>query len=152
MIEAHINLTCLRQKGVRADNQVAKGNTRKEKEMKGKGKREERETTITFNEKDETAHIWTFSQMVYRMLKKRGHEPVEDTEQSARFEVPKKCVSIRKPRVLTEKQKTDLTKRAVSMRNALINSRQKATNSSEQGVGSHEARSSRDKRASLEEL
>ena len=112
--------------------------------MKAKGPRIERETTITFNEEEETAHIWTFSQMEYRMLKKRGYEPVQDAERSARFEVPKKYVSIRKPRVLTKKQKTDLTKRAVFMRNALINSRQKATNSSEQRVGSHEARSSRD--------
>jgi len=112
--------------------------------MKAKGPRIERDTTITFNEEEETAHIWTSSQPMYRKLKKNGYEPVEDTEQSARFEVPKKCVRIRKPRVLTEKQKTDLTKRAVLMRNALINSRQKATNSSEQGVGSHKARSSRD--------
>jgi len=112
--------------------------------MKGQGKREERETTITFNEKDPTAHIETFSQLTYRMLKKRGYEPVEDRERSACFKVPKKCVNIRKPRVLTEKQKADLTKRAVFMRNALINSRQKAPNSSEQGLGSHKARSSQD--------
>ena len=78
------------------------------------------------------------------MLKKQGYEPVEDSERSAWFKVPKKCVSIRKPKVLTEKQKTNLTKRAVFMRNALINSRKKAPNSLEQGVGSHEARISRD--------
>ena len=66
--------------------------------MKAKGPRNERETTITFNEEEETAHIWTAFQPVYRMLKKLGYEPVEDTERSARFEVPKKRVRIRKRR------------------------------------------------------
>ena len=103
--------------------------------MKGKGIRQERETVIVFNEADDSASIWTASEPVYRKLKRLGYEPVEDTERSATFEVPKKCVSIRKPKVLTEKQKTNLTKRAVFMRNALINSREKASNSSEQGVG-----------------
>jgi len=112
--------------------------------MKGTGKREERETTITINEKDPTADIWTASELWYRKLKKLGHEPVEDRERSACFKVPKKCVNIRKPRVLTKKQKADLTKRAVFMRNTLINSRQKTPNSFEQGVGSHKARSSQD--------
>jgi len=112
--------------------------------MKGKEIRQERETVIVFNEADTLASIWTFSESVYRRLKKQGYVPVEDSERSAKFEVPKKCVSIRKPKVLTEKQKTNLTKRAVSMRNALINSREKAPNSFKQGVGSHEARSSQD--------
>ncbi len=112
--------------------------------MKGKGPRYERETSITFNEEDETAQIWTFSEPMYRKLIKMGFSPSEDNERSASFTVPKKCVSIRKLRVMTDKQKTDLSKRAILMRNALINSREKAPNSSEQGVGSHEARSSRD--------
>ncbi len=103
--------------------------------MKGKGVRQERETVINYNEADASAFIWTASERVYRKLKKQGYEPVKDTERSARFEIPKKCVSIRKPKVLTERQKTNLTKRAVFMRNALINSREKAPNSSEQGVG-----------------
>jgi len=103
--------------------------------MKGKGIKQERETVIAFNEADPSASVWTASESVYRKLKKQGYKPVEDTERSATFEVPKKCVSIRKPKVLTEKQKTNLTKRAVFMRNALINSREKASNSSEQGVG-----------------
>ena len=64
---------------------------------------------------------------------------MEDRERSASFKVPKKCVSVRKPKVLTEKQKTNLIKRAVFMRNDLITSRAKAPNSPEQGVGSHEA-------------
>ena len=112
--------------------------------MRAKGPRYERETTIRFNEEEEIAHIWTASQPMYRRLRKMGYCPSEDNERSAIFKVPKKCVSIRKLKVLTEKQKTNLTKRAVFMRNALINSREKAPNSLEQGVGSHETRSSRD--------
>ncbi len=72
--------------------------------MKGKGSRRERETIINFNEEEKTAHIWTASERVYRKLKKLGYEPVEDTERSARFEIPKKCVSIRKPISISNKQ------------------------------------------------
>jgi len=72
--------------------------------MKGKGPRRERETIISFNEEEETAHVWTASESVYRRLKKQGYEPVEDTERSARFEVPKKCVSIRKAVAISDKQ------------------------------------------------
>jgi len=119
---------------------MAKGNPRKEGiKMKGKGPRIERETIIRLNEEEEIAHIGTASGPMYRRLKKLGFDPTEDGERWASFKVPKKCVSIRKPKVLTEKQKTNLTKRAVFMRNALINSREKAPNPSEQGVGSHEA-------------
>ena len=150
-----VNRPCLHQKrsACRESVKMAKGNPRKDgTTMKGKGPRIERDTTISFNEEEATAHIWTASQPMYRRLRKMGYCPFEDNERSASFNVPKKCVSVRKPKVLTEKQKTNLTKRAVFMRNALINSREKAPNSSEQGVGSHEVRSSRDKRASLEEL
>ncbi len=72
--------------------------------MKGKGIRQERETVIVFNEADDSASIWTASERVYRRLKKQGYEPVKDTERSARFEIPKKCVSIRKPISTSNKQ------------------------------------------------
>ncbi len=103
--------------------------------MKGQGQKQERETIITYNEANPLASVWTASGSVYRRLRKMGYCPSEDNERSAIFKVPKKCVSVRKPKVLTEKQKTNLIKRAVFMRNALINSREKAPNSSEQGVG-----------------
>jgi len=99
--------------------------------MKGKGPRRERETTISFNEEEDTAQVWTASEPMYRKLRKKGYYPSEDNERSATFLVPKKQVSIRKIKVLTEKQKTTLTKRAGFMRNALINTREKAPNSSE---------------------
>ncbi len=72
--------------------------------MKGQGKKGERETVINYNEADASASIWTASERVYRKLKKLGYEPVEDSERSARFEIPKKCVSIRKPIATSEKQ------------------------------------------------
>jgi len=78
--------------------------------MKGKGIRQERETIITFNEAEETARIWTASESVYKQLKKRGYFPREDHEDSATFEVPKKSISIRKPRGLSEKQRVHLSK------------------------------------------
>ena len=61
--------------------------------------------------------------------------PTEDNERSASFKVPKQYITIRKPRVLTEKQKTDLARRAVFMRIALINSREKSRNSAGQAKG-----------------
>ncbi len=72
--------------------------------MKGKGIKQERETIIAFNEADPSASVWTASESVYRRLKKQGYEPVEDTERSATFEIPKKCVSIRKPIATSKKQ------------------------------------------------
>ncbi len=72
--------------------------------MKGKGQKQERETVISYNEADSLASIWTASEPEYRRLKKLGYEPVEDRERSAWFEVPKKCVSIRKPVATSEKQ------------------------------------------------
>ncbi len=78
--------------------------------MKGKGIREERETVIRWDEAGDTANIWTASESVYKQLKKRGYFPVEDHEDSAAFEVPKKSISIRKPRVLSEKQRVRLSK------------------------------------------
>ena len=78
--------------------------------MKGRGPRQERETTITFNEVEGTASIWTSSELMCRKLKKLGFDPVEDRDRSATFEIPKKCISVRKPKILSEKQ------RAVSLK------------------------------------
>ncbi len=91
--------------------------------MKGKGPRYERQTSITFNEEEETAQIWTASKPVYSKLKKLGHEPVEDRERSASFKVPKKCVSIRKPVASSEKQLKALEKaRALAKAQSILDS------------------------------
>ncbi len=79
--------------------------------MKGKGLRSERETVIIFNEAEDTASIWTASGVIYRKLKKLGYSPTEDNDRSASFEVPKKCVSIRKLKALSENQRAVLRER-----------------------------------------
>ena len=78
--------------------------------MKGQGIKGERETVINYNEADSSASIWTASERVYRRLKKQGYEPVEDTERSATFKIPKKRVSIRKPISTSNKQLKALEK------------------------------------------
>ena len=77
---------------------------------KGKGPRIERETVITFTEKEEVARIWTGSETVYRRLRRLGYEPVEDMERSAIFEIPKKCVSLRKTVAISKKRLKALEK------------------------------------------
>ncbi len=84
--------------------------------MKGKGPRQERETTITFSEVEDTASIWTASEPMYRKLKKLGFYPVEDRDRSATFNIPKKCVSVRRPVVLSEERKAILRERGLRLR------------------------------------
>lgn len=65
--------------------------------MIGKGPKHERETVITFNEIDTTAQIWTASEVVYRKLKKNGYFPVNESDRSASFEVPRRQIRLPKP-------------------------------------------------------
>ena len=88
--------------------------------MTGKGPRLERETTITFNEVEDTALVWTASEPMYRKLKKLGFYPVEDRDRSATFQVPKKSVSIRKPIVLSEEQREALRERGKALGNGVF--------------------------------
>ncbi len=90
--------------------------------MTGKGPRLERETTITFNEVEDTALVWTASEPMYRKLKKLGFYPVEDRDRSATFRVPRKCVSIRKPIVLSEELLEALRKRGKALANGIFSS------------------------------
>ena len=95
----------------RSAMKITKGNPRKEgTTMKGKGPRIERETIIRLNEEEEIAHIGTASGPMYRKLKKLGFDPTEDGERWAIFEVPKKCVSVRKPIASSDKQLKALEK------------------------------------------
>jgi hypothetical protein len=71
--------------------------TNKESWMKGKGPRDERETIINFNEAEPCASIWTASEPMYRKLLKLGYEPIEGSDRSATFEVPKRLVAIASP-------------------------------------------------------
>ena len=84
--------------------------------MKAKGPKIERETIIRWDEVNPSAEIWTASQHVYRKLVKQGHVPKEDGERSASFDVPKRWVSVRRPRVLSEKQREALQNHGFSSR------------------------------------
>ena len=90
--------------------------------MKGKGPRQERETTITFTEVEGTASIWTSSEPMYRKLKKLGFYPVEDRDRSATFEIPKKCVSFRRVVVRSEEQREAMRKRGKALGNGVFSS------------------------------
>ena len=76
---------------------------RNEKVMKGEGSRIERETTIVFNEEEETASIWTASDTVYRRLLKRLGRAylTQDGERHAVFTFPKEFLGL--PRLKTKK-------------------------------------------------
>jgi predicted secreted protein len=60
----------------------------------------ERETTITFNEAEDTATVWTASPVVHRRLAKRGIMPMQESqgaspgEASWSYQLPKKWVRI----------------------------------------------------------
>jgi hypothetical protein len=78
----------------------------KEKKMKAKGLRQERETIINFNDAEDIASVWTASKTVYRALTKKGYSPVADDERSARFEIPKADIRLPRPkRKLTPEQR-----------------------------------------------
>jgi len=48
--------------------------------------------------------------VVYRRLKKIGYYPHEDRERSATFEIPKRCVSLRRPIAISPKRLKALQK------------------------------------------
>ena len=56
--------------------------------MKGKGPKHERETIINFNEEDDTASIWTATEVVYRRLMKLGYMPSRDTSVQPSLKCP----------------------------------------------------------------
>ena len=88
--------------------------------MKGKGPRDERETIINFNEAEPYASIWTASQPMYRKLLKLGYEPIEGSDRSATFEVPKRLVAIRKPRTISDAHRTSLAGKARLLRSGTV--------------------------------
>jgi hypothetical protein len=93
--------------------------------VKARGPKGERETVITFNDADDIADIWAASNGTYKKLIKSGHKPTEDNERSASFRIPKKCVSLRKPKPTSEKRRQALARvrgraRGESNENGLI--------------------------------
>ena len=61
------------------------------------GPTEERETIILWNEKDNTATIWTASGTINRRLRKYGWVPTEEGERHAVFTIPKDRVRLPRP-------------------------------------------------------
>jgi hypothetical protein len=98
--------------------------------LKGKGPRQERETIINFNEAEPNASIWTASEPMFRKLLKLGYEPIEGSDRSATFEVPKRLVSVRKPRKITQAHRTRLAEKARSMRGGTVITEAKELNKS----------------------
>jgi hypothetical protein len=68
--------------------------------LKNSGPRSERETVVRFCEGEETALIWTASRSFAYKLVARGYAPMKifPDRRSAEFVIPKKAVSIRRPR------------------------------------------------------
>lgn len=86
--------------------------------MTGKGPKHERETIINFNEEDDTASIWTASEVVYRRLKKLGYLPSQDNERSSVFEMPKRDVKLPRPkRLMSEAQRGKIKESLKAKRN-----------------------------------
>jgi hypothetical protein len=88
--------------------------------MKAEGPRQERETTIHFNDAEDIASVWTASQKVYRALTKKGYSPVEDHGRSARFEISKADIRLPIPkRKLTPEQRRARIKALNTRKSAL---------------------------------
>lgn len=84
---------------------------------KNKPSRYEQETVITFNNESKIATVYTHNS---RLIKNIGDncnkypdlfKLISEDEFSKIFEVPKRLVSIKKPRILSEKQREDLRNR-----------------------------------------
>src|SRR5262249_1445631 len=88
--------------------------------MKAEGPRQERETTINFNDEEDTAYVWTASSTIYRALTRKGYSPVEDCGRSASFEISKADIRLPIPKKkLTPEQSRARIKRLNSRKSAL---------------------------------
>lgn len=70
----------------------------------------EQETTVVFNDKEEEAKVWSASSFFQRKMEKLGVKPdkierIDDIHFSIWYRLPKAWVRIRKPRIMSEKQK-----------------------------------------------
>tara|TARA_B100000315_G_scaffold237660_1_gene254638 strand:- start:171 stop:506 length:336 start_codon:yes stop_codon:yes gene_type:complete len=82
----------------------------------------EKETIISFNEEEDMATIYSCSSSIWNKCKKLGLKQIDSFKDSdgniisKTFEIEKRLVSFRKPRVLTDEQKRNLRERAKMMR------------------------------------
>ena len=77
----------------------------------------EKETIIIFNEAEPTANITTFNKKLIRRMNERCSENkgficVKKGIDWAEYSCPKKYVTVRAPKKLTEEQRTEAAKRA----------------------------------------
>lgn len=86
----------------------------------------ERETIIIYNEEEETSIISTYHKPLIRQLKKifekRFDEMVigePDSTGAINIEIPKSWIKIKPTKILTEKNKQELIKRAKNMTNSV---------------------------------
>jgi hypothetical protein len=70
----------------------------------------EKETTITFNDDDLDAIIWSASPTFWNRMARRGFVPTQQTRHSRSYRIPKKLLAIRKPRLLTQEEHARRTK------------------------------------------
>lgn len=69
--------------------------------------RYEQETSITFNNEEAEAILWTCQPVMLRKFAKLGIKPMRDDGEGKAFKIPKKWVkiSVRKPQNLTDEQR-----------------------------------------------
>ena len=79
---------------------------------------EERETIITFNEKDQTANVYTMNKAMIRKLDGLTVTRADDARRvktypdgAQEYEVPKKWVKVNPPRIYSEDQRTEMAAR-----------------------------------------
>ena len=82
----------------------------------------EKETIISFNEEEDKGTIYSCSKKVWNKCEKVGYKVIDTNLDSngniisKTFEIEKRLVSFRKPRILSEEQKRNLRDRAKMMR------------------------------------
>lgn len=82
----------------------------------------EQETSITYNAEEEHAIVCAHYPKDQRRIERMGFTPFRKTSDGRWYQVPKRCISIRRPKrvILSESQKTALRQRlqkAVSAKN-----------------------------------
>lgn len=63
----------------------------------------ERETSLVYNE--EEALLWSASSIFWRKMEKLDVVPINQTEHSRSYRVPKRWVVVRKPKIMSEEHK-----------------------------------------------
>ena len=72
---------------------------------------------------------------MYRKLLRLGYTPTEESDRSAMFQVPKKLVTVRKPRKISEVHRATLAEKALSLRNGMVITEAERTNNGMTGKG-----------------